>query len=201
MGITILFTDHFSQLVWRGSKELGIGTAQSKSGNFFLVARYSPPGNIDGLFQDNVPDAKETTSDELQQDNKENNNNLDNRPPGIATRVFITTVIYKQIANKYEMLNKIFEIRLSRSRATKIHESGTHSGFISLIQMRIFPVPSGRDSSHMATPHLPINISPVLSETPGWGETTGSFLPNGTTRGYGQISRPRLHLQGLLTSR
>jgi len=74
-------TNHFSQLVWRGSKELGIGTAQSKSGNFFLVARYSPPGNIDGLFQDNVPDAKETTSDERQQDNKENNNNLDNRPP------------------------------------------------------------------------------------------------------------------------
>ncbi|KAK3736001.1 hypothetical protein QZH41_017495 [Actinostola sp. cb2023] len=35
-------TDHFSQVIWKDTKEIGVGTAQSKSGNFFLVARYKP---------------------------------------------------------------------------------------------------------------------------------------------------------------
>lgn len=70
----LLFTDHFSQLVWSNSKELGIGTAQSKSGNFFLVARYNPPGNIDGQFNDNVKEVQEQASHESSQENKDNNN-------------------------------------------------------------------------------------------------------------------------------
>ena len=76
-----LSTDHFSQLVWRNSKELGIGTAQSKSGNFFLVARYNPPGNIDGQFQDNIPDVKQVASDESRQDTK-GNSGPSNTAPG-----------------------------------------------------------------------------------------------------------------------
>ena len=71
-----LSTDHFSQLVWRNSKELGIGTAQSKSGNFFLVARYSPPGNINGEFSDNVPAVEEQFSDEGRQEDSNNDINL-----------------------------------------------------------------------------------------------------------------------------
>ncbi|XP_078359740.1 uncharacterized protein LOC144644187 [Oculina patagonica] len=66
-------TNHFSQLVWRDSKEVGIGTAQSKSGNFFLVARYSPRGNVDGKFNDNVPDITEQHSDVGSQEAKDNN--------------------------------------------------------------------------------------------------------------------------------
>ena len=52
-----LFTNpgHFSQVIWKGTQKVGIGTAQSKSGNFFLVARYDPKGNVDGTFNDNVP--------------------------------------------------------------------------------------------------------------------------------------------------
>ena len=81
-----LFTDHFSQLVWRNSKELGIGTAQSKSGNFFLVARYSPRGNVDGQFNDNVPNLEEHASNEASQENKENNH-LANITPGLLNHL------------------------------------------------------------------------------------------------------------------
>lgn len=44
-------TNHFTQLVWKGSTELGIGKASNKqsSGDIctFIVARYKPQGNID----------------------------------------------------------------------------------------------------------------------------------------------------------
>lgn len=52
-------SDHFSQIIWKNTKELGVGTAQSKSGNFFLVARYKPSGNTDGSFKDNVEAASD----------------------------------------------------------------------------------------------------------------------------------------------
>ena len=45
---------HFSQTVWNSTKEVGVGTAESKSKNFFLVARYSPKGNVGGKYNDNV---------------------------------------------------------------------------------------------------------------------------------------------------
>lgn len=49
-----LKSGHFSQVVWRGSKELGVAFA--KNGNaIFVVANYSPAGNIVGHFVENVP--------------------------------------------------------------------------------------------------------------------------------------------------
>ena len=45
---------HFTQVVWRGSKQLGCGMATCR-GNHFWVCRYSPPGNVTGQFQRNVP--------------------------------------------------------------------------------------------------------------------------------------------------
>ncbi|CAF2997803.1 unnamed protein product [Rotaria sp. Silwood2] len=44
---------HFSQLVWKNSKELGIGHAYNGH-RLFVVALYKPPGNIRGQFQANV---------------------------------------------------------------------------------------------------------------------------------------------------
>ena len=81
-------------MVWRDSKEVGIGTAQSKSGNFFLVARYSPRGNIDGKFNDNVPDVSEQSSEESSQGTK--TNNQPNTTPGIVDKnvVFFVTDLY-----------------------------------------------------------------------------------------------------------
>ena len=46
-------TGHFTQVVWRNSKELGCAKA-SCSGKDYWVCRYSPPGNIAGQFPENV---------------------------------------------------------------------------------------------------------------------------------------------------
>ena len=50
-------TGHFTQVVWKGSKELGIGKATGKKNGMYctyIVGRYRPPGNFQGKFQQNV---------------------------------------------------------------------------------------------------------------------------------------------------
>ena len=48
-------TGHFTQMVWGGSTKLGVGLAFSMDGNnAFIVAQYSPRGNIEGQFSANV---------------------------------------------------------------------------------------------------------------------------------------------------
>ncbi|XP_063240497.1 uncharacterized protein LOC134541189 isoform X2 [Bacillus rossius redtenbacheri] len=49
-----LKSGHFSQVVWRASKELGVAVAKSRNGHIFVVANYSPPGNFIGSFSENV---------------------------------------------------------------------------------------------------------------------------------------------------
>lgn len=46
---------HFTQVVWKGSKEVGVAQARSRSGKVYVVAYYHPAGNIVGSFKDNVP--------------------------------------------------------------------------------------------------------------------------------------------------
>lgn len=48
-------TGHFTQLIWKDSKNVGIGLAQSKQGSYYAVANYFPPGNIMGQFKTQVP--------------------------------------------------------------------------------------------------------------------------------------------------
>ena len=51
-------TLHFTQVVWEGSKELGIGMATGKKGGMtctYVVARYRPAGNFAGQYRKNVP--------------------------------------------------------------------------------------------------------------------------------------------------
>ncbi|XP_068712339.1 uncharacterized protein [Montipora foliosa] len=46
---------HFTQLIWRGSKRIGIGEAKSADGRHtFVVAVYDPPGNIKKTERANV---------------------------------------------------------------------------------------------------------------------------------------------------
>lgn len=52
---TTLKTGHFTQVVWRDSKELGVGQARSKTGQVVIVCNYDPPGNFIGSFTENVP--------------------------------------------------------------------------------------------------------------------------------------------------
>jgi hypothetical protein len=47
-------TGHFTQLVWKDSKNLGVGIATSRGGKTYVVAQYSPSGNMPGKFQKNV---------------------------------------------------------------------------------------------------------------------------------------------------
>ncbi|XP_054272828.1 uncharacterized protein LOC128993096 [Macrosteles quadrilineatus] len=57
---------HFTQLVWESTKFFGVGKARSRSGKILVVANYRPPGNITGLFKENVlppvPDIEDMTS-------------------------------------------------------------------------------------------------------------------------------------------
>ena len=48
-----LQTGHFSQMVWKGSNELGCGSAECPSGRL-VVCRYLPQGNVLGQFKENV---------------------------------------------------------------------------------------------------------------------------------------------------
>ena len=45
---------HWSAVVWNSSTELGMGHAFDDAGNLYIVARYSPPGNMIGAFEQNV---------------------------------------------------------------------------------------------------------------------------------------------------
>lgn len=47
---------HFTQMIWRDSKQLGCGVARCYLGTVRLwVCRYAPTGNWDGQFKQNVP--------------------------------------------------------------------------------------------------------------------------------------------------
>jgi hypothetical protein len=50
----ILHTGHFTQLVWKSSREIGVGVAQSRDGKWFVVANFFPAGNIVGREAENV---------------------------------------------------------------------------------------------------------------------------------------------------
>lgn len=45
---------HFTQVVWKGSKELGVGKAKAAGGKVIVVANYRPAGNMMGTYRDNV---------------------------------------------------------------------------------------------------------------------------------------------------
>jgi hypothetical protein len=47
-------TGHFTQLVWKSTKEVGFGIARDLGGYFYAVANYYPAGNVITRFQKNV---------------------------------------------------------------------------------------------------------------------------------------------------
>jgi hypothetical protein len=48
-------TGHFTQVVWKSSKSIGVGVAKGRSGTTYVVVNYYPPGNYLGQFSANVP--------------------------------------------------------------------------------------------------------------------------------------------------
>ena len=47
-------TGHFTQVVWIGSEEFGVAKAVAEGGAQYVVARYSPAGNMLSKFLENV---------------------------------------------------------------------------------------------------------------------------------------------------
>lgn len=47
-------TGHFTQVVWKSSLEIGVGMDRASDGSFYVVANYSPAGNVIGQFEENV---------------------------------------------------------------------------------------------------------------------------------------------------
>jgi hypothetical protein len=56
-GAFTMQSGHFTQVVWKGSKKIGIGAA-TRNGKTYVVANYSPAGNYQGEFQENVSPAR-----------------------------------------------------------------------------------------------------------------------------------------------
>ena len=43
-------TGHYTQMIWSNTQYVGIASAISESGTVYVVARYSPAGNIIGIY-------------------------------------------------------------------------------------------------------------------------------------------------------
>ncbi|XP_069941290.1 uncharacterized protein [Cherax quadricarinatus] len=53
---TVLKSGHFTQMVWKDTKQMGVGKARSAAGTkVFVVANFDPQGNWMGQFADQVP--------------------------------------------------------------------------------------------------------------------------------------------------
>ncbi|XP_064457522.1 Golgi-associated plant pathogenesis-related protein 1-like [Ornithodoros turicata] len=50
-----LASGHFTQVMWKGSTEVGTARARSATGKILVVSNYSPAGNVVGHFAENVP--------------------------------------------------------------------------------------------------------------------------------------------------
>ncbi|XP_049528389.1 Golgi-associated plant pathogenesis-related protein 1-like [Dermacentor silvarum] len=49
-------TGHFTQVVWKATRRIGIGFATSSNGNDYVACFYTPGANVPGAFSDNVPE-------------------------------------------------------------------------------------------------------------------------------------------------
>lgn len=57
-----LVAEHFTQVVWKGTRYVGMGMAHNvKRGIVVIVANYFPPGNVIGHFVENVLKPKRIT--------------------------------------------------------------------------------------------------------------------------------------------
>lgn len=98
---TTLKTGHFTQVVWRESRELGVGMAKNRSGEVFIVANYDPPGNFIGSFEKNVlpivdNDTKSRTSVEKAEQEIEQETPSDEEYEAFAQRILLCHNAYRK---------------------------------------------------------------------------------------------------------
>lgn len=53
---------HFTQMVWAGTKTMGLGLATGADGKMYVVCNYDPRGNVDGEFDSNVMPSSQVNS-------------------------------------------------------------------------------------------------------------------------------------------
>jgi hypothetical protein len=104
---------HFSQLVWKSSKEVGFAFAKSPKkttgGNdVYVVALYNPAGNVVKQFKDNVQkptnrlmddydDEDDDDYDEYKDEEKDNEDDDDDdvdKDTGIKKHIYISLIMY-----------------------------------------------------------------------------------------------------------
>ncbi|XP_035220944.1 uncharacterized protein LOC118193888 [Stegodyphus dumicola] len=66
-----LKSGHFTQVIWKESKHMGVAWARSKSGKILVVANYDPAGNFIGKFSENVPPPKMCPQKEVSQQSRQ----------------------------------------------------------------------------------------------------------------------------------
>ena len=54
-GSSMQTANHFTAMIWKSCKELGVGIATSTAGCTYVVNSYSPKANMMGAFAANVP--------------------------------------------------------------------------------------------------------------------------------------------------
>ena len=96
---------HFTQLVWKGSNQIGCGAACNSNNKCYLTCNYYPPGNYLNQFASNVFPLKEEeggeggegiVSDEGGNDNpnnQENTYNVKHKGMSTAGKVFLAIFI------------------------------------------------------------------------------------------------------------
>ena len=89
-------TGHFTQLVWKGSTQIGCGAACSSNNKCYVTCNYYPPGNYIGQYKNNVFPFKEVVDDNDNNDNNNDYNNSDSNSNGgmsTAGKVFLSIFI------------------------------------------------------------------------------------------------------------
>ena len=90
-------TGHFTQVVWKSSKEIGCGFGESDG--YYVVCNYYPAGNFHGQFDKNVFPYKEAASQDTDDDDSSSSSSTSKKEGGsIAGRIFLTIFILLLLA-------------------------------------------------------------------------------------------------------
>ncbi|XP_045465180.1 uncharacterized protein LOC123674262 isoform X2 [Harmonia axyridis] len=128
-----LESGHFSQVVWRDSKELGVGYAKS-GGKVIVVANYYPPGNYVGRYVENVPPLGSTPSEvrELARDIHK----ISIRGADDSLNVGTFEGDFLDAHNKYRALHGVGPLELDRKLSKYAEEWARHLAFKNVLETR-----------------------------------------------------------------
>uniref|UniRef100_H3AC98 GLI pathosis related 2 n=1 Tax=Latimeria chalumnae TaxID=7897 RepID=H3AC98_LATCH len=128
-------TGHFTQMVWRESKEVGIGKASDGKGMFVVVAQYKPAGNITnpGYYNRNVlPAGSEVTDNESVDFGKPTSGSNNASIPDHEYKAFAKELVDEH--NKYRSSHGVEPLQLSPSLSEEAQKWAEHLVDIKALQ-------------------------------------------------------------------